>query len=487
MLKILNNSCINKNMLNWFSFGIIIVFLIILSWFTYDKYKDFITYNKNISLTAIVNAEDAISISLKTKKRFLKNFVSEHRAEIIRLIDNPNNTHYFNSLHASLKKYLPELFTINIFTKKSGMLIDDHDGFVGKLCQNDLNQYYLKNQYKKRTHPNAVLYHYDEISELTYNDTKYLFFASFSLKEIATTLQHSTPRNHNFIIMNKHENNLIEITKAGGRDKQKYRANFRLTTEEISRITTEIGIPETFWSIADIENPDINKQFLFYQIISYSIIFIFISFVIFIMKNFINKNFFLLSSLNSQLILKNNEITTLNAELKDVATKDSLTKIFNRRYFDKQLNKEWNRSTRTHNYLGLLMIDIDFFKEFNDQYGHIEGDNCLIKVAEIIDSCFYRSNEFIARYGGEEFVGVVNGNLESCLTIAKHIHDKLKTSHIEHIKSGFNIISVSIGIASLIADKGIKPIKLIEQADKALYLAKENGRNQTQVYDERNQ
>jgi len=482
ILNSYNKFTIKKNMPMWFSLCILFIFLFILIWFIYDKHDDYLIQYNKASVIAASNADNAIRTSISTNKRLLDNFALEHHDKIILLIKNPDNNNIYNELYNGLKRQIPELFTINVFTKKGEIIIDDLDGFVGQMCKTDLNKFLISNHHIKRTHPNNVLYHYDEISQVFDGDDKYLFFASFSLDKIAEKLTYSTPVFHELIIVNSSDNNLIEITKTGGRDKQEFRNNFRLTSKELSMVSSSLSIAGTHWSIYDIKNPKNEEKNLRSLIFFSVVVFILISSIIFLMQKILNKNYQLLNKLTHDLTLRNDEITSLNLNLEKLAIKDPLTDMYNRRYFDEYFKREWSRAERRHEKINIIMIDIDYFKKYNDRYGHLKGDDYIKQIANVIQSCFNRNDDFVARFGGEEFIGITVGDEASYLNVSKSIHDKLRSLHIEHIDNVSKFVTVSIGISSVIPTNGISSNELINCADKALYEAKNSGRNRTNVH-----
>ncbi len=170
----------------------------------------------------------------------------------------------------------------------------------------------------------------------------------------------------------------------------------------------------------------------------------------------------------------------LQAEmLQQLARRDGLTGLYNRRYFDEVIESEWRRHQRKATTLGLALIDIDHFKEFNDHYGHLEGDACLQQVANAICVNTRRPGELVARYGGEEFV-VVLPNLENN-DLGKYgdwLLQKIRQLAIPHAYSKVtDIVTISIGLAGMVPEASGKHIDLIALADYALYRAKGSGRN----------
>jgi diguanylate cyclase (GGDEF)-like protein len=163
-----------------------------------------------------------------------------------------------------------------------------------------------------------------------------------------------------------------------------------------------------------------------------------------------------------------------------------LTGIPNRRSFSESILREFNRSRRSREPLSLIMCDIDQFKAYNDMYGHDKGDDCLRRVAQSLEKSLQRPGDFCARYGGEEFVIILpNTALDGAKYIAEKIRLAIETMKITHEKSyPLQVITLSLGIATSEATKLVSYEELIKQADKALYKAKEKGRNQVASYSE---
>ena len=160
-----------------------------------------------------------------------------------------------------------------------------------------------------------------------------------------------------------------------------------------------------------------------------------------------------------------------------------MTKIANRRQFDDCLEKEWQRLKRNRSPLSLIMGDIDYFKSFNDTYGHQEGDRCLYAVAQAINCIVKRPSDIPARYGGEEFAILLpDTEADGALIIAERIREKVWGLMIPHAHSDINdYVTLSLGVTTTIPDNELMPDALVLAADKALYEAKEQGRNRTIV------
>lgn len=171
-----------------------------------------------------------------------------------------------------------------------------------------------------------------------------------------------------------------------------------------------------------------------------------------------------------------------NIELQKLAALDGLTGIANRRRFDEVMRAEWQRGKRDKKPLSLLMCDIDCFKIYNDTFGHLAGDLCLKKAAAVLTEHLKRPSDVAARYGGEEFAIVLPDTaLDGALLIADACRTHIEQLAIENPQSPTGIITMSIGVASIVPATDDSAEALVERADKALYAAKHDGRNQVVV------
>lgn len=173
-----------------------------------------------------------------------------------------------------------------------------------------------------------------------------------------------------------------------------------------------------------------------------------------------------------------NDLIKANNMLYAMSYIDPLTGIPNRRYFDEILKREWNRAAREQNQLALIMIDVDFFKKYNDHFGHQAGDNCLRLIAKAISKTVNRPGDIVARYGGEEFAVILpNTNTSGARQIAENIFRAVKNLKIRHPSSPYNFLTVSLGFSSRKPQNEKKETTLLSAADIALYQAKKSGRN----------
>lgn len=173
------------------------------------------------------------------------------------------------------------------------------------------------------------------------------------------------------------------------------------------------------------------------------------------------------------------KLIELQKQLEELSFKDGLTGVFNRRMFDSVMEVEWANAKRNRQPLSLIMLDIDYFKQYNDYYGHIQGDECLKRVANVLACVATRSRDFFARYGGEEFILVLPETDEAAaFKIAERCRNVIFKSQIPHEKSLVSqLLTISIGISTITPTRNDEAIKFIATVDKQLYVAKEKGRN----------
>lgn len=174
------------------------------------------------------------------------------------------------------------------------------------------------------------------------------------------------------------------------------------------------------------------------------------------------------------------ELKDMNFELESLTMTDGLTGISNRRYFNEYIEKGWKNCMRSGEPISLIMADIDFFKAYNDNYGHLKGDECLIEVARTIMSCVDRPMDFTARYGGEEFAIVLpETDMNGAMHIAERLRKEIEKLSIKHEYSSISTyITISLGVTTIIPTQALSIQEFIDNADKGLYKAKSSGRNQ---------
>lgn len=186
-----------------------------------------------------------------------------------------------------------------------------------------------------------------------------------------------------------------------------------------------------------------------------------------------------IESTRSKLLEMSRELAAANRELENLSRQDGLTGIANRRYFDSYLSAEMKRASRERQPISLILADVDYFKAYNDCYGHQAGDDCLRQVASALRSVGRRPADLAARYGGEEFAMVLPATAtDGAVDVAKQLVQAIDGMSIPHVRSGVSsTVSISQGIASIVPAQDTSPESVIELADQALYQAKQQGRN----------
>lgn len=180
-------------------------------------------------------------------------------------------------------------------------------------------------------------------------------------------------------------------------------------------------------------------------------------------------------------LIKNqlNELQQANQDLQLLANLDSLTKLSNRRGFDDYMHREWERMKRIKAPLSLIVCDVDFFKNYNDRYLHLNGDKCLVKVAMAMQNTVRRSGDLVARYGGEEFAIVLpNTHALGAVSVAENVRSAIKNLQITHETSSVcPYVTISVGVSTIIPTHENNFQALIHAADRALYQSKSQGRD----------
>lgn len=185
--------------------------------------------------------------------------------------------------------------------------------------------------------------------------------------------------------------------------------------------------------------------------------------------------------LEARVAQRTEELQVLNQRLETLSMTDALTGIANRRQFDELLQQQWHQAQRSSAPLALAVLDVDWFKPYNDLYGHPAGDACLRQIAQALQDTLSRSTDLVARYGGEEFVLLAPlTDLAGARLLAEKLAAAVAALNLPHQGSPFARVTLSIGVAALTAAPGMQPQALVQRADEALYRAKQQGRNRVE-------
>ncbi len=191
-----------------------------------------------------------------------------------------------------------------------------------------------------------------------------------------------------------------------------------------------------------------------------------------------------IAGMRKKLVSVTKELKIVNAKLKKQVNIDGLTGLANRRYLDKYLNIEISKAIKNNHPIAIIMCDVDHFKKFNDQYGHLLGDDCLKAVANTLSDVCQRKSDLVARYGGEEFAIVLpNTNIEDAKSVAESMRKNVEGIEITDESNNKRKITISLGVYSDNPNHTESIEILLYKADSALYNAKKDGRNKTLVFD----
>ncbi|WP_194724807.1 diguanylate cyclase [Noviherbaspirillum malthae] len=186
----------------------------------------------------------------------------------------------------------------------------------------------------------------------------------------------------------------------------------------------------------------------------------------------------------SMAVARERKLREMAVELESQTLVDGLTGIANRRRFDLHLEDEFRRAKRNAAPVSLIMVDVDYFKDFNDNYGHQRGDDCLVRIGGALSGVLNRARDLVARYGGEEFTVVLpDTDKDGALRVAEAMRAEVAALAIEHAFSGVaSHVTISLGVSTLVPELATTTGSLIHAADRALYQAKRGGRNCVAVY-----
>ena len=271
-------------------------------------------------------------------------------------------------------------------------------------------------------------------------------------------------------ILNLLGNGIVEIG---------YMSSYRW--KHIGDMFVKAGVLRANYSIDGFlfDNDDVLPAWV-YQVLAVSALLITVGCIVTVYIVRLNKK---LSLSLMDVLRKTKELEVANKKLHDMSNTDGLTGLANRRYFDSCFSQEFERARRHKTSISVLLIDVDFFKLFNDYYGHPAGDKCLVEVAQVLKNLVRRAGDLAARYGGEEFLLMFPYMKETeAFNTAKKAIDNIVFLSLPHVKSGYSFVTVSVGVFSGVPENGSCAEEFICKADAALYAAKNGGRNRACVY-----
>ena len=473
-----------KRAVNLYTIVMFLSFGMLLYWLAVDRYQAFIGshQDKASNTTKVVAFE--INKTLREKQRIIDIFIDSSIELIGQLSEDPEDDDVRQLLTERLRKYQPDFFAFNIMDQAGEPVIGDFEGDIGELCLQDLRDYIQTGEQHIRLHPNNNAYHYDIVSTFSSNGARRIFFVSFYTDDMSDMLGSVQSEGHTLILINKEANNLIEMTADGSRKTISGRLDFRMNGDESFRVLSTAKVKGTSWHVVDMRSDGLFKDYRNKIITEYTIAFYVFSIVVLFMRHILLNQDEKRTTAERQLQKNNRKIVELNNQLELLSKTDSLTGLYNRRYFDEMINLEWNRGLRSNHSMSCILFDIDYFKDYNDFYGHQEGDSCIKNIATLMKDSFRRAGDIVARYGGEEFIVVMaECNEEDAVAAIEHFQRELEKLKIPHESSGAGEhVTMSIGFYVQAPSRDESVEVIIRKADEALYRAKAEGRARWVMY-----
>jgi len=468
-----------KRAVNLYTIVLFLSFGILLYWLASERYSTFVEVHedKASNTTKVVAFE--INKTLKEKRRIIDIFVDSYSESIIELSSNPEDEGLYYYLAERLRKYYPDFASFNIINASGEIIVDDFDGAIGDLCIEDVEHFMRSGEQRARLHPNAQAYHYDIFSRFNFDNKRMVFFVSFNVSEITDILSSVQSESHSLALVNKEADNLIEVTSQGGRQVLSGRLDFRMKGDELFRVLSSTKVKDSSWHVVDMRDEDLFNDFRDGIVKEYIVAYYVFVIIILFMRNILINQDEKRTAAEMQLQKNHEQIKVLNEQLELLSITDGLTGLYNRRHFNEVMSKEWNRGLRSRHALTCALIDIDYFKGYNDAYGHQAGDQCLIDVANVLKDTFRRGGDFVARYGGEEFIVLMgDSSKEDAVTAVEQLQNELAKLKIPHRQSKISDhVTVSVGLVNEAPSREESIESYIRKADDALYQAKADGRN----------
>ncbi len=469
-----------KRSVNLYTLILFISFGALLYWLATDRYQFFVDSHENTANSTTKIVAFQINKILKEQKRVVGIFAEDTRTLLSRLSDNPNNVTIKNRLIERLRKYQPDFVRFNILSKSGTPIIENLNSDNDKICLEDVKKNIQNKIHNISLHPDDGDYHYDITSTFSTNGTKRLFFVSFNVDEITDLLNSTQSEKHSLILVNTGPNNSVGIDSQGNVKKVSGSMNFQIHNGADLNALAKMQIKDTNWYVVDMIDVEFFNGYREKIMTEFFIAFYIFAMIALFMRHILLKQDAKRSLSEEQLKQNHEQIKILNNSLDQLSKKDSLTNLYNRRYFDEMAQHEWNRSIRTQNPLTCILLDIDHFKKYNDHYGHQAGDKCIKDISDLLRQSFKRSGDIVARYGGEEFIIIMPDSSEEEAKVAIiKFQIALKKLCIPHKASDTDQhVTISAGIIVQVPSTNSTIESFVKKADKALYLAKKAGRNQ---------
>ncbi len=459
--------------------GLLLVF--VMSTSAYFRINDFKNYQTAIADRAIKVTSNGVAQLLKERVRHVKLLIAD-QVDYIRLYsENSKSLFIRDKLTDQIENYFPSYVGFVIVSHKNNLIVEGLSKDVGKICFEKVKNI-NPDKIESVIHVNTKELHYDIASPWGNKKSGGVFIMSFKVNDIVNLLKYAQPHLHELIITSKSPNE-IYMTAEGSQDRIKRTIN-KLIPEELERIISSSEIEKTEWQLIEMRSKTLFSKYNQKVYFQTGFVIVLFCILLYVALRIIFTEEKKRAVIEKKLRDSKDNLLTANIELKKVAVTDVVTGISSRRSFDDRIKQEISRGQRNEEPLAVIMADIDHFKLYNDTFGHTKGDESLYQVAQAMKGVLKRPTDFVARYGGEEFVILlVNTQKSGAKIIADEIRNAVLDLKIPHSSGDEEFVTLSLGIS--VAENPYSNMTtkhLVEQADKALYQAKDNGRNQVCIY-----
>ena len=471
---------------------------VLLAYVAKTSIEKFREEQTKLAAYATHNTEALLQLYITELRQSVYLFVSDNHQQILALLNTETRHRARNTLQQQLHRRLPDAVAFTLADAAGNPLLDDDDkNFIGDACRENTRLFASDPAgiaARLRLHEDKLDGHFDILTQVAISDGEdAILLVAFKVHRIALYLDLLQPPGHSLFLAKTGSQGLIEI--AASETQQQFRRDHELTAAETSLVLYSEHVDATAWDVIDVIDFEmlqrekwriINRTALLFAIFLFGGVF---SVAVMMRRKGMQQGASTeLESYRKQMEEKiRNRTAALeaaNERLQHLSLSDGLTGIANRRHFDQILARELRRALRESTPLSLLLIDIDYFKKYNDAVGHLAGDDALKKIAHVIQNKFKRGADLAARYGGEEFAVILPGaNGKEALLQAERVRRIVDKLDIKHPDSDIaDHITISVGVTSLDADQYKTAEELIDEADTALYRSKSEGRNRSSTH-----
>jgi diguanylate cyclase (GGDEF)-like protein len=404
---------------------------------------------------------------LEEQRRMMSVFARLHQDEIQDLIDHPDSDAPLQVLRQALQGFYPTAFAVTLADRHGTPLVDDFDGLIGDVCRANIRHFSSHGQDQPIfIHPHPEVYHYD----LMVAQQGHIFFVSLRPDNLVRLLKENAALGQSLFLV-KEGTRLIELGAEGPRST--LGRDIHLTEKEEAALLLRLPVAGTLWRLVVLPDEAMiagQQRKIFISLGARSIgILILTALMLWLLGKEAKRRLHAENHARDLVVLSNT---------------DALTGLPNRRALDDYLVRECHAMERTGHPLTVMMLDIDHFKLFNDTLGHPQGDQALRAVAQALSTVASRPRDMVGRYGGEEFLIILPDTpCHAAPHLADSMHQAVEAQAMAHPAAPTAPrITVSIGLGCATRDSHHSPARLIAEADQALYVAKQEGRNTTRIF-----